>query len=72
MDCARFAIRDLMKDGFDGLSDSCKVGVGRLSVNPLEVVKEMGEFATIFSGVIVFRRRCAHRLEGLEPPSSKS
>ena len=44
VDCACFVIRDLKKERSDGLSDSCKVGVGRLSIDRLEVVKGMQEF----------------------------
>ena len=44
VDCARFVIRDLKKEGSDGLSDSCKVGVWRLSDDRIKVVKGMCEF----------------------------
>ena len=44
MDRACFVIRDLEEEGSDGLLKSCKVGVGRLSDDRLEVVKGVGEF----------------------------
>ena len=44
MDRSRSVIGDLKKERSDGLLKSCEVGVGRFSVNPIEVVKGVGEF----------------------------
>ena len=44
MDRAHFDIRDMEEEGSDGLSKSCKVGVGRLSDDRLEVVEGVAEF----------------------------
>ena len=44
VDRSHLVVRDLKKERRDGLSKSCEVGVGRLSVNQLEVVKGVGEF----------------------------
>ena len=44
MDRARFVIRDLKKEGSDGLSDYCKAGVGRLSGNRLKLIEGMSKF----------------------------
>ena len=44
VDRSRFVIRDLKEERNYGLSKSCEVGVGRLSVNGLEVVEGVGEF----------------------------
>ena len=49
MDRARFVIQDLEEKGSDGLSKFCKVGIGRLSDDQLEVVKGVEKFATISS-----------------------
>ena len=41
---AHFVIRDLEKEGRNGLPDSCKVGVRRLSQDRLELIEGMGKF----------------------------
>ena len=38
MYCARFVIRDLQQERRNGLLKSCQVGIGRLSINWLEVI----------------------------------
>ena len=44
MDRSRFVVRDLEEEMSDGLSNSCEVGVGQLSVDRLEVVEGVSEF----------------------------
>ena len=44
VDRSRFVIRDLKEERSDGLSKSREVGVGRLSVDGLEVIEGVGEF----------------------------
>ena len=44
MDRSRFVIRDLKEERSDGLSKSREVGVGRLSVDGLEIIEGVGEF----------------------------
>ena len=41
---SHFVVQDLEKERSDGLSKSCEIRVGRLSVDRLEVVKGVGEF----------------------------
>ena len=44
MDRSRFVVRDLKEERSDGLSKSREVGVGRLSVDRIEVVEGVGGF----------------------------
>ena len=57
MDRDCFIIRDLEEEESDGLSKSCKVGVGRLSDNRLEVVEGVGKFC-----YDLFRRHSAPKM----------
>ena len=51
VDRTRFVIQDLKEEKSDGLSKSREVGVGRLSVDGLKVVKGVGEFChNLFGG----------------------
>ena len=43
VDCARFVIRDLKKEGSNGLSKSCKVGVGWLYGDQLKLIEGVGK-----------------------------
>ena len=44
MYCACFVIQDLQQEKRDGLPKSCQVGIGRLSVNWIEVIESVREF----------------------------
>ena len=47
---SRFVVRDLKEERRHDLPDSCEVGVGRLSVNRLELIELIGEFCHDFLG----------------------
>ena len=44
VDRSRFVVRDLEEERSYGLSKSCEVGIGRLSVNRIKVFEGVGEF----------------------------